>query len=119
MEKNVFVKTIKMKYTLRPIEVIKSSRSINKQKKTRTMPHMQPGCHLSIFKNIILCFLFTSLARLRQSHTHHFFSAHHQIAIGVSLFHLIRLYDLIFDPSGVVGQDLQNGLIGHENISCC
>lgn len=65
--------------------------------------------------------LSASFEILRESNAHDLFTANHNILIGVSLFHLIRLNDLVFNPLhaiAVVRHDLKHWLVRHENISC-
>lgn len=57
------------------------------------------------------------LAVRRQSDTSNLLPIDHKLLVLLALFHLIRLYYLVLDPGGVVGQNLQDLLVGHENVA--
>lgn len=59
------------------------------------------------------------LAVRRQSDTSHLLPIDHKLLVLLALFHLIRLYYLVLDPGGVVGQHLKDLLVGHQNVACC
>ena len=62
-------------------------------------------------------FLLAFLIRRRESNARHLFAVNHELLVLLPLFNLIRLYYLIFHPSGVVGQNLEDLLVWHENVS--